>query len=80
MKQGKKFSKETQTCKLNVRRLRLQAGHTVREGARRLGLSTKQMEDVEATRDYGCYLGLDFLVKVSKVYKVSLDSLVLVSK
>lgn len=76
MKQGTRFTKETQACKLNIRLLRLKAGHTVREGAKKLKISLKQMEDVETTRNYGCYLNLDLLVQVAKIYEVSLDSLI----
>jgi len=75
MKQGEKFTKETQQAKRNIRRLRLLAGYSVYKGADILGLSRKQMEDVETIRNYGCYLSLDLLVRVCKAYNTDLDSL-----
>ena len=76
MKRGDKFSKETQNAKFNIRLLRLQAGYSVNEGAKKLGLSNKQLEDIESNRNYGCYLNLDTLVKIANLYDVSLDGLV----
>ncbi len=75
VRQGQKFSKETQLAKKNIRLLRLAAGIKVNEGARLLGVSRKQLEDIETTRNYGCYLSLDLLVKVSQQYGVSVEFL-----
>ncbi len=45
------------------------------EGSHLLGVSRKQLEDIETTRDYGCHLEIELLAKVKVVYKVSLDTL-----
>lgn len=45
------------------------------EGARLLGVSRKQLEDIETTRNYGCHLDLEILAKVKVIYQVSLDDL-----
>ncbi len=46
------------------------------EGSRLLGVSRKQLEDIETIRDYGCHLEIEVLAKVKVVYNVSIDSLV----
>lgn len=46
------------------------------EGARLLGVSRKQLEDIETKRNYGCHLDLELLSKIKVIYKVSLDDLV----
>ena len=71
-----KFSPLTIRIKEQVRRLRLLAGHSMAEGSRLLGVSRKQLEDIETTRDYGCHLEIELLAKVKVVYNVSLDALV----
>lgn len=73
--QRQKFSYETKLAKRNIKLLRLLAGHTLSEGASLLGISRKQMEDIEATRNYGCYLNLDILIKVRKKHGVPVESL-----
>ena len=52
--QFSKFSPITVTVKKNIRQLRLNAGYSMNEGARLLGISRKQLEDVETVRNYGC--------------------------
>jgi transcriptional regulator with XRE-family HTH domain len=71
-----KFSPLTIRIKGQIRRLRLLAGNSMAEGSRLLGVSRKQLEDIETTRDYGCHLEIELLAKVKVVYNVSLDSLV----
>ncbi len=71
-----KFSPLTIRIKEQVRRLRLLAGYSMAEGSRLLGVSRKQLEDIETTRDYGCHLEIELLAKVKVVYNVSLDTLV----
>ena len=73
--QQDKFSPLTIRIKEQVRRLRLLAGHSMTEGSALLGVSRKQLEDIETTRDYGCHLEIELLAKVKVVYKVSLDEL-----
>ena len=74
--QGEKFSQETQLAKRNIRLLRILAGNSVSVGAKLLDLSRKQMEDIETTRNYGCYLSLDLLVSVCEKYDATLEWLI----
>ena len=46
------------------------------EGARLLGVSRKQLEDIETIRNYGCHLDLELLAKMKVIYKASLDDLI----
>lgn len=71
-----KFSPLTIRVKEHIRRLRLDAGYSMIEGSNLLGVSRKQLEDIETTRDYGCHLELELLAKIMLVYKVSLDALI----
>ena len=45
------------------------------EGSALLGVSRKQLEDIETSRNYGCHLEIELLAKVKVVYKVSIDEL-----
>jgi transcriptional regulator with XRE-family HTH domain len=74
--QFSKFSPITVTVKKNVRQLRLNAGYSMNEGARLLGISRKQLEDIETIRNYGCHLDLELLAKMKVIYKASMDDLV----
>ncbi len=71
-----KFSPLTIRVKEHIRRLRLDAGYSMIEGSNLLGVSRKQLEDIETTRDYGCHLELELLAKIMLIYKVSLDELI----
>jgi transcriptional regulator with XRE-family HTH domain len=71
--QYSKFSPITVTVKKNVRQLRLNAGYSMNEGARLLGVSRKQLEDIETIRNYGCHLDLELMAKMKVIYKASLD-------
>lgn len=73
--QQDKFSPLTIRIKEQIRRLRLLAGHSMTQGSALLGVSRKQLEDIETTRDYGCHLEIELLAKVKVVYKVSIDDL-----
>lgn len=74
--QYSKFSPITVTVKKNVRQLRLNAGYSMNEGARLLGISRKQLEDIETIRNYGCHLDLELLAKMKVIYKASMDGLI----
>lgn len=74
--QFSKFSPITVTVKKNMRQLRLNAGYSMNEGARLLGISRKQLEDIETIRNYGCHLDLELLAKMKVIYKTSLDEMV----
>ncbi len=68
-----KFSPVTIHVKRNIRKLRLQQGYSMNEGASLLGVSRKQLEDIETVRNYGCHLDLELLAKMKVIYNVSLD-------
>jgi len=70
-----KFSPLTIRIKEQIRRLRLNAGYSMTEGSNILGVSRKQLEDIETTRDYGCHLEIELLAKIKVVYNVSVDQL-----
>lgn len=74
--QFSKFSPITVAVKKNVRQLRLSAGYSMNEGARLLGISRKQLEDIETIRNYGCHLDLELLAKIKVIYNTSLDEIV----
>ena len=74
--QYSKFSPITVAVKKNVRQLRLNAGYSMNEGARLLGVSRKQLEDIETIRNYGCHLDLELLAKLKVIYKTSMDELI----
>ncbi len=74
--QFSKFSQIAVTAKKNGRQLRLNAGYSMKQGARLLGVSPKQLEDIETTRNYGCHLDLELLAKMKVIYKTSLDELI----
>ena len=74
--QFSKFSPITVAVKKNVRQLRLNAGYSMNEGARLLGISRKQLEDIETIRNYDCHLDLELLATMKAIYKTSLDKLV----
>lgn len=74
--QYSKFSPITVAVKKNVRTLRLNAGYSMNEGARLLGVSRKQLEDIETIRNYGCHLDLELLAKLKVIYKTSMDEII----
>lgn len=74
--QFSKFSPITVAVKKNIRQLRLSAGYSMNEGARLLGVSRKQLEDIETIRNYGCHLDLELMAKMKIIYKTTLDEMV----
>ena len=71
-----KFSPIALDVKKNIRRLRLQAGYSMNEGARLLNISRKQLEDIETGRNYGCHIELELIAKIKVVYSASIDELI----
>ena len=59
-----KFSPITVLVKRTIKKLRVDAGYSMNEGARLLGVSRKQLEDIETIRNYGCHLDLELLAKM----------------
>lgn len=74
-KEVSKFSPITINVKRNIRRLRLQKGYSMNEGASLLGVSRKQLEDIETVRNYGCHLDLELLAKIKVIYGISMDEI-----
>jgi len=70
-----KFSPITINVKRNIRRLRLYKGYSMNEGASLLGVSRKQLEDIETVRNYGCHLDLELLAKIKVIYGISMDEI-----
>ena len=54
----------------------MNARYSINEAAHLLGVSRKQLEDIETIRNYGCHLDLELLAKMKVIYKTSLDELV----
>ena len=75
-KQFTKFSPITVETKKNIRDLRLNAGHSMNKGAALLLVSRKQLEDIEAIRNYGCHIDLEVLARVASVYKEDISKIV----
>ena len=50
-----------QALKGQLRTLRLDHGYGVQEGADVIGVTRKQMEDIETIRNYGCHISADLL-------------------
>lgn len=71
--QYSKFSPFMVAVKNNLRQIRIDAGNSMNQGARLLGVSRKQLEDIETIRNYGCHIDLEILAKMTVIYKVSLD-------
>ena len=71
-----KFSPITVLVKRTIRKLRIDAGHSMNEGARLLGVSRKQLEDIETIRNYGCHLDFELLAKIKVIYRIPLDEIV----
>lgn len=71
-----KFSPVTVDVKKNIRKLRLDAGYSMNEGARLLNISRKQLEDIETGRNYGCHVELELLAKIKVIYGASVDDLI----
>ncbi|MDX1491027.1 MAG: helix-turn-helix transcriptional regulator [Pseudohongiellaceae bacterium] len=73
--QKQKFSPLTTGIKGRIRQLRLDAGYSMLKGASLLGVSRKQLEDIETSRDYGCHIDVELLAKIKVVYNASIDDL-----
>ena len=71
-----KFSPLTVAVKKNMRALRINAVYSMNEGARLLGISRKQLEDIETKRNYGCHLDLELMAKIKAIYGRPLDEIV----
>ena len=71
-----KFSPLTLVAKANMKAIRKRAGHKMVAGAALLGVSRKQLEDIETIRNYGCHIDLELIAKFSSIYCVPINELV----
>lgn len=76
MNENSKFTPATLFAKKKLRQTRLDKGWTVNHAAQQIGIERKVLEDVEATRYYGCHLSLDRMLQICKAYGLSLNDLV----
>lgn len=67
-----RFSEADLTAKKTLRAWRLHLGLTVPEAAEKLDVSTKQMEDMEAVRNYGVRITWELIVRASDVLGIPL--------
>ena len=73
--QHSKFSPITCDLKAVLRQKRLDAGYTMNPAAALLGISRKQLEDIETVRNYGAHIDLEMLAKMSIIYKCKIEKL-----
>ena len=66
-----KFSPAEAHVKNVLKNLRLKRGLSMPEGAKLMGFSVKKLEDLEATRDYGCHVSVDVLMQAVRKYNLS---------
>lgn len=69
---AQKFSANELYAKEEIKNLRLVCGYSMRVGADLMGITVKNLEDIEATRNYGCHLSWDTILMVSRAYHVAL--------
>lgn len=70
-----KFSPVEILAKRRLKKLRLDLGINRTGASKALGLTVKNIEDIEAERQYGCHLTVDVLVSFSRFYGVSVNDL-----
>jgi transcriptional regulator with XRE-family HTH domain len=73
--QFSKFSPFMVALKKRLRDQRLKHGLKMADAAKLLGLSNKQLEDVETSRNYGCHVEAELLQKARIVYRTSIEFL-----
>lgn len=71
-----KFSPITLQVKKALKEVRLKHDLSMNEAAKMLSISRKKLEDIEATRDYGCYIDLETIIAVCVVYGIEFDDLI----
>ena len=74
-KKGKISPAET-FAKGVLKQARLEREWSIREGAYALGITHKNLEDIETSRDYGCHLDFRVLAEYRKVYGLNLNQLI----
>lgn len=64
------FHPATLLAKCHLRRLRFDEGLSIQGGAELLGISRKQLEDIETHQPYGCYVTWLMIITACKAYGV----------
>ena len=64
----KKFGPFERRLKTRLKNIRIENNLNLDAGARLLGMTRKNLEDIEATRNYGCYITALTLNKYMVVY------------
>ncbi len=63
-----KFCSWELKLKSNLRKVRIKAGYTMKQGAAGLGISVKQLEDVETKRNYGAHIDAVLIQRYCAAY------------
>lgn len=71
-----KFSPVTLAAKSNLKKLRLRYGHSMNTGARLLGISRKQLEDLETDRNYGSHIDLEILARAARLFHTTATNII----
>ena len=67
---GREYSQAEILAKLHLRRLRIDQSLTVKEAARLMDITRKNLEDLETMRPYGCHVSWDHIIAGCKAYWV----------
>jgi transcriptional regulator with XRE-family HTH domain len=71
-----KFSPAELYAKEQIKDLRLSRGIKMIEGSSGMGMTVKNLEDIETPRAYGCHITLDILLEAVKYYEVDINCFV----
>lgn len=71
-----KFTANELYTKKRIKEIRLAKGIPMLLASHKMGITRKQLEDLEATRDYGSHVTLDNLLQAQKLLKVPVSDLV----
>tara|TARA_R100000951_G_scaffold96780_1_gene86198 strand:- start:89 stop:337 length:249 start_codon:yes stop_codon:yes gene_type:complete len=73
IEQGDKFGDATIRAKQRIKSERIVQGYDMNHFAVVLGISRKKLEDIEATRNYGCYLDFELVVDIAEQLNVGVE-------
>ena len=71
-----KFSPITLQVKKALKERRLELDYSMNDARRLIGISRKMLEDIEATREYGCHLQLETIIAMCVAYGIGLEDVV----
>lgn len=75
MTRQNKFSPYMQGIKERIKAARIASGMNMNVAAEALGISRKQLEDIETLRNYGSHVEIEMLAKMSILYNKRLSTL-----